>query len=649
MSLDRVGQWCDRGILALALALLVFGPLAMGCVQPWSFVVLQSLTVGLLGLWGLRLWLERRPELLWPPICWPVLLFLLYALVRYCTADIESVARQEWLRVVVYGSVFFTVLNNLHGQGETRWIAFTMIGLGMGLSFYAIYQFVTDSNRVWGFISPYRHRGMGTYINPNHLAGFLEMVAPLAFTYAVASRAHPVVKVVLAYAGLVMCAGLVVTMSRAGWVAGGTMLLLAFVVLALRSAHRWLALVMLAVLVGAGIYFLPKSFVLKKRWELVQRDLAEGEISDVRPALWRAAIELWRENPWWGIGPGHFDYRFRQIRPASIQQRPDRVHNDYLNALVDWGVVGGFLLGGILVCLVVGVVQTWPYVRGSLVDLGGRSSNKFAFVFGASLGLGALAIHSLADFNLHIPANAVLAVTWVALLSSHLRFSTDRYWFRARLPAKIGLSMVLAAVAGYLAKEAWRAAWEQVALARADVLPDCSPAQVAELQKAWSIEPRNPRTAYRLGEALRIQSFEGADHYRELAEQAMRWYEMAMRLNPYDPYPWLRYGMCLDWLEQHKEAQRYYDRALELDPNNHYLVAHMGWHYVQMQQWAAARAWFERSRKLHWKDNLMADRYLGIIRDKLLAAAASPDKADQQGGQQRQDQPVGVTRSGTAW
>jgi O-antigen ligase len=623
MNLKAVEQACERGILFLALALLVFGPLATGCVRPQDFVVLQGLTVGLLGLWGVRLWAEKRPELLWPPICWVVVLFTLYALGRYWTADIESVARQEWLRVLVYASVFFVVLNNLHGQEATRWIAFTLIGLGMLISFYAIYQFVTGSNQVWGFVSPYRHRGLGTYINPNHLAGFLELVVPLAFTYAIASRAQPVLKVVLAYAGLVMLAGLVVSMSRAGWVAAGTVLLVMFVVLALRSTHRWVALGLLAVAVAAGFYFLPKSFVLKKRWELVTRDLSEGRTTDVRPALWRAALDLWRENPWWGIGPGHFDYRFRQVRPVEIQNRPDRVHNDYLNTLVDWGVVGATLVGAALVCLLVGVVQTWPYVRGTLADLGGRSSNKFAFVFGASLGLGAILIHSVADFNMHVPANALVAVTWMALLSSHLRFSTDRYWFRARLPVKIVLTLLLGLVAGYLAREGWRTAREHAVLARAEQWPDCSPEQVAELQKAWKIDPRNGRTAYRLGEALRIQSFEGAPNYRELAEQAMQWFEIAMRLNPYDPYPPLRYGMCLDWLDRTEEAQPYFDRAVELDPNSYYVAAHMGWHYVQKGQYASARPWFERSRRLQWKDNPMADRYLEIIRQRLHEATTN--------------------------
>jgi len=126
-----------------------------------------------------------------------------------------------------------------------------------------------------------------------------------------------------------------------------------------------------------------------------------------------------------------------------------------------------------------------------------------------------------------------------------------------------------------------------------------------------------------LGEALRIQSFEGAPNYRELAEQAMQWFEIAMRLNPYDPYPPLRYGMCLDWLDRTEEAQPYFDRAVELDPNSYYVAAHMGWHYVQKGQYASARPWFERSRRLQWKDNPMADRYLEIIRQRLHEATTN--------------------------
>ena len=623
MNRKLAEQWCERGILFLTLAILVFGPLATGAVGMLEFTVIQMLTVGVLVLWVARVWLDRRLELLWPPICWAVVAFALYAVARYATADIEYVARQELLRVLVYTFLFFAILNNLHGQEPIRVITFLMIGLAMLISFYALYQFITGSDRVWHYINPYKHRAAGTYINPNHLAGFLEMILPVSLVWTFASRAKPVGKVILGYASLVLMAGIVVTMSRAGWISAGISLAVLFVVLALRSNYRWQALALIVVMVGLGAYFLPKSPLLKKRWDMVTKELTESHSADVRPAVWRAAIRLWQEHLWWGAGPGHFDYRFRAFRPPTVQERPDRVHNDYLNTLADWGVVGTLLVAAAWGLLFAGVAQTWHYVRGSLGELGGRSSNKFAFVFGASLGLLAILVHSVADFNMHIPANALLAVTWMALLSAHLRFATERYWFSARIATRTVATVVLLGGIAYLGAQGWQRASEYVWLRQASRQSPYSPAQVEALQKAFAVEPRNFETAYRIGEALRIQSFEGGENYRALATNAMNWFEQAMTLNRYDPYNPLRYGMCLDWLGQKEQAQAYFDRAVELDPNGYFTLAHVGWHYFQLGNYAAAKPWFQRSRTLMWKTNVIADSYLQIIQTKLLEAATN--------------------------
>ena len=82
MNRDVADNWCERGILGLVLAILVFGPLATGAVRPPDFLVLQGLTLGVLLLWSVRLWLTPKPRLLWPPICWTVMAFTLYAIGR---------------------------------------------------------------------------------------------------------------------------------------------------------------------------------------------------------------------------------------------------------------------------------------------------------------------------------------------------------------------------------------------------------------------------------------------------------------------------------------------------------------------------------------------------------------------------------------
>ena len=252
----------------------------------------------------------------------------------------------------------------------------------------------------------------------------------------------------------------------------------------------------------------------------------------------------------------------------------------------------------------------------------------FALVFGASLGLFAILLHSATDFNMQIPANAILAVAWMALLSAHLRFATERYWFTARLPVKVLATGVLLAGTAYLTAQCWRRGHEYFWLDRAETvrqLARCyyTPAETAAREKAFAVEPMNFENAYELGEALRLQSWEGGENYGALGTNAMTWYQRSMQLNRHDANGPLRYGMCLDWLGRHGEAQPYFDRAAELDPNGYYTVAHVGWHYVQIENYAAAKPWFELSRLLMWKSNTIADTYLEIVKTKMLEAATN--------------------------
>src|SRR5437588_755837 len=225
MKREALDQWCERGILVLVLAILVSMPLAFGGrPQPASglrvadflagapFLIAEWLTLAVGALWLCRLWLNPGQRWLWPPVCWAVLAFTLYAIGRYLTADIEYVARQELLRILVYALLFFAILNNLHRQELVHAIVLTLICLAMVISFYAIFQFLTGSDRVWHLRTPYPRRGTGTYISPNHLGGFLEMILPLGLAYTLASRTKPVVKVLLGYASLVILAGIGITL-----------------------------------------------------------------------------------------------------------------------------------------------------------------------------------------------------------------------------------------------------------------------------------------------------------------------------------------------------------------------------------------------------------------------------------------------------
>ena len=157
--------------------------------------------------------------------------------------------------------------------------------------------------------------------------------------------------------------------------------------------------------------------------------------------------------------------------------------------------------------------------------------------------------------------------------------------------------------------------------------PETSAARVAALEKAFAIEPLNPATSYGLGEALRLQSWEGNEDYADTAKAAMKWFEVSAKLNPYDGYNFLRTGMCLDWIHQSEQAAPFFDRAMKLDPNGYFTTAYLGWHYVQIKDYAAAKVCFDRSMCLNWEGNVIALSYRTICDNKLRADATGEKEA----------------------
>ena len=612
--------WCEWGILGLVLGILVYGPLWLGAARPSGFVVIEFLTCGVMALWLVRLWASGSHRFLWPPICWGVLALLAYVVARSHYADLEYLARQEMVRVLVYGLLFFAILNNLYRQESTRWVTLTLIGVATLISIYAAYQWLTGSHHIWWIEqSPtYEGRASGTYICPNHLAGLVEMVLPMALAYTLIGRFHHMPRLFLGYACCTLLVGLAASQSRGGWVAAGVALAVLLLLLVQRPGYRLISLVCALVLALAASYFYYHSFQTRRRVEN-STFITTGYFQDMRYRLWLAACQMWRDHPWWGVGPGHYDQRYRSYRQAHefSDVRPEYAHNDYLNTLADYGLAGVLLVAWPWTALGWGVFRSWRFIRREPSELRSKNSNKSALVLGASLGLVALLIHSVTDFNLHIPANAIVAVTLMALLSGHMRFASDRWWFTPRLWTRLLATLLLGTALGFLGTQAWRLAREQWWLGQADRQAYDSPLREPPLKAAFAIEPMNFKTAYEVGQNLRYRSFAVPEDWQKLAEEAITWYERSARLNPFDPYCPARQGMCLDWLNRTNEAQVCFERALTLDPNEHYIRGVMGWHYYQLCDYEQARAWLLKSRQLNWRANPLADYYLELVEQKL--------------------------------
>jgi O-antigen ligase len=626
---EHLESWCETGSLVLVGATLAFGPLATGAVLPWQFAVLEFLAAGALALWLLRLWLNPGCRLLWPPVAWLVAGFLAYALVRYRGADLEWIARRELGRVIVYGAVFFILLNNLSRKVTGKVFVYLLLAVAMVVAVYGIYQYATESPRVWHYLRPkaYGRRASGTYICPNHYAGFLAMALPAGLALTLVGKAGPVQRIVAGYGCLVALIGLGFSFSRGGWLAAavGVAGVLCF---AFRQRRLRLMVVLAALIVCLlGMYGWSRGYLARRRVQEVFEGPGPQQTLVVRSSIWQSAYRMWRDHPWFGVGPGHFDFRFPAYRSPLIQARPLYAHNDYLNTLADWGVVGAGLIVLALGWTAAGARRSLRFFLRQSEGLETKPSDRLALTVGAGAGWLVVLAHALIDFNMQIPANALVAVAYLAILAQQLRFTKDRYWVNLRWLGRAGLTLGGTACALWLWMQGWQQLREEVWLSRAAAAKPASQARIQALRQAVAIEPANGENLYALGEAFRLRSWAGNLGYERDADEAIRSFEEGSRLNPYDPYCLLRLGMCWDWLGRHGQAAPYYDWALGLDPNNYYLVAHKGWHYVQVGDLPKALEYFEQSLALKLVDNIIARHYKQIIQTRLQEEAARKAKA----------------------
>jgi len=192
----------------------------------------------------------------------------------------------------------------------------------------------------------------------------------------------------------------------------------------------------------------------------------------------------------------------------------------------------------------------------------------------------------------------------MALLSSHLRFATDRYWFTARWWGRTLACAVLAAGLAYLGYQEVRLATEYVLLKRAARAEPYSVEQMNLLEQAFAIELVTSALPTQL--AKRTASSFWKQVRMRRPKKRLNGTRAGCR-----PIPSMATATCgtecvwTGWSAM-TNLRSINDKADQLDPNGYYTAANIGWHYIQTGNYAAARPWFERSLRLEWRDNTIS-------------------------------------------
>ncbi len=595
MNRGKAEHWLEFATTGLTLLIVLCGVLFTGMTRTQDFLIAMGLCVILSILWIARIWISRTFKLLWPPVCWAGLAFLIYAVARTQQADVEYIARLEFLRLLVCALVFFSAMQAFRSRTSVRTLVFALAVLAVLSSIYAGYQSAIDPDHVLGLTRPqgntYGRRGSGFFISPNSFALMLALIIPLIVSFATMSRLPALTRLILGYSIVPLIAGLGLTLSRSGWIATAAASLVLGAVLIRMRGRRATVAVILVVMLASGGALLSRSDTIKVR---LARTFNYGVSKNDRYEYWNTAWDMWLSRPWTGVGPGHFDVRYRQFRSIGVQARPEHAHNDYLDLLADWGAIGGIIALAAAALLLSGVQQTWRALRENTREGSGRS-DRVALTLGLGCAAVAWAFHSIFDFPVHVPGLAIMGSALAGILAGQLRQATPRCRFEPGPTGRLALTVLIAAPTAYLAWQGVILGSQHLALSRAS-RPDATfEEKVAGLEKAARIVPSNPAAPYALAELHRTKSWENPPDWREKAETAIRWFEISARLAPYNPTIQAQWGRTLDWLERPDEADRHYQAAFELDPHGYATAALVGWSLAERGDYPAARLWLEFS------------------------------------------------------
>jgi O-antigen ligase len=134
-----------------------------------------------------------------------------------------------------------------------------------------------------------------------------------------------------------------------------------------------------------------------------------NETGQNRIAIWRDTLALIRQHPLLGTGLGTFSVAYTSVQSTFLNLLVDHAHCDYLEVVSDLGLPGGILLFASIFWILARAVRRYR-----------RTEDHFeaAVCLGCIGSIAAILVHSLADFNLYIPANALvftvaLALGWV--------------------------------------------------------------------------------------------------------------------------------------------------------------------------------------------------------------------------------------------
>lgn len=448
------------------LALIIFSPLPAASVHEWSILVIQLTSLFLTALYFLLAYPPHINPNLSLHLKWPkyfffgFFLFTLIQMIPLPKFMVQIVSPQAYflrekfslrlaetktltlslvpsstmraaLELLSYVLIGFLIIRTITRRHQIRRMMTVLVAMGVFEAFYGLFELYRKNPRVLFYKKIYSLDSVtGTFINRNHFSGYLELVLPLAIGLII-SRVNlfssrqkrwserighlmegGLTSLSLLFLSIVvMSLAIILSHSRSGVF----LLFLTF----------WLFLELTVLYFGGSKNlkdwiknFLKVTFIIITLFALyigveatINRFSLDKLSQEGRPFYWQNVAPIVADFPLFGTGLGTFASVYQAYERIGLGGFLSHAHNDYLEYFSELGFLGFILLGGGILFLTVNSFLTWtkrhnPEIKG--LALGGIVSTII------------LLIHSLTDFNLHIPANmflfsVILSLTFVTV------------------------------------------------------------------------------------------------------------------------------------------------------------------------------------------------------------------------------------------
>ena len=447
-------QIFDKTIAVGLLVTIAFTTLAHGAVEAWSAAIFESLILILLLLWAIKIVFQRRIEIRVPMTALPLAALLGYAILQsavFVNADgqktslsIDAEATRGAATILFFLLAAHVLAANFFTTRERfRMLANFLIVFGLAFAVFALLQHFTWNGSFFWLRATRAGGGemvTGSFVNHNHFAGLMELLIPLPVALVLANVVRNR-RVLYALAAAMMTLAAVMSLSRGGMISlavGGAFVFAVAVYKTSRenyserffeqeideadAANRlpWFfnlagaAVVVLAIALGTLLIGSEPLLNRITNNSVVQSSEQAQNFDNARGWMWRNSWAIFRANPIFGIGFGAFETAFPNysdgdgIRQYGKQFIFDRAHNDYLQILTDTGLIGAGLAAWFVVALLISVRRALHL----------RNAFGGALAIGWSAAVVALAVHSFFDFNLQLPAIALIFLIVAAAISN---------------------------------------------------------------------------------------------------------------------------------------------------------------------------------------------------------------------------------------